>query len=94
MTDIELLLLLIATMLGAIVSSFLGWAESDQPFNTRKFLPSLIRGAIAAVLVVVGSSYADLESVTLIIYVLVFLAGAGVDVTGNRLAGALRDKEV
>ena len=93
MTDIQLLLLLISAMLGAIVSSVLGWAESEDAFNKRKFVPSLIRGAIAAAAVLVGTSYVSIESVTLIVYILVFLAGMGFDAGGNRLSGALRTKE-
>lgn len=93
MIDVELFLLLIATILGAVVNALLGWSESGDAFNTRKFIPSMFRGAIAAVLVFVLSSYANLESITLMIYVLAFLAGAGVDVTGNRIAGTILPKE-
>ena len=93
MTEIELLLLLIVAMFGAIISAILGWAESGEDFNARKFVPSLFRTAIAAAAVFVGTSYVDIGSVTLMIYILVFLAGMGIDSGGNRLAGALRTKE-
>lgn len=93
MTDIELFLLLLVTILGAILSAVLGWTESGNPFDARKFIPSLIRAAIAAVVVFVGTSYVDIGTVTFLIYILVFLAGMGLDAGGNRLAGALRTKE-
>ncbi|MBA7638155.1 hypothetical protein ES703_45808 [subsurface metagenome] len=93
MTDIELLLMLIAVIFGAITSAGLGWAESGAAFNARKFVPSLVRAAIAAVLVLVGTRYIEIETATLLIYVLVFFAGMGIDAGGNRLSGTLRTKE-
>jgi len=92
MTDIELLLLLIAAILGAMVSSLLGWADSGKPFDARKFIPSLIRAGISAVVVFVGTSYVNIGAVTLMIYILTFLAGMGIDAGGNRLAGTIRKK--
>ena len=82
---------MIAAILGAILSAVLGWAESGADFDRRKFVPSLVRGAIAAVVVSVGVDYADV-SITLIIYIGAFLTGMGIDAGGNRLAGALRTK--
>ncbi|MBA7695528.1 hypothetical protein ES703_104156 [subsurface metagenome] len=93
MTEIQLALLLLAAILGAIISAVLGWAESDKPFNARKFAPSLVRAAISAVVVFVGTSYVHVGPITAIIYILAFLAGMGIDAGGNRLAGAIRIKE-
>lgn len=92
MTDIELLLLLIATIIGTILSALLGWAESGNPFNARKFIPSVARAAISAVVVFVGVNYGHTGSITLIIYILAFLTGMGIDAGGNRLAGVIRKK--
>ena len=92
MTDIELLLMLIAAILGAILSAGLGWAESKDAFNARKFVPSILRAGISAAVVFVGTSYVNIGEVTMLIYVLTFLAGMGIDAGGNRLAGAIRKK--
>jgi len=91
MTEIQLILLLIAAILGAILSAVLGWAESGADFDRRKFVPSLVRGAIAAVVVLVAADYGDV-TITLIIYVGAFLTGMGIDAGLNRLSGALRTK--
>ncbi len=93
MTDIELLLLLILTIVGTILSAVLGWAESGSPFNARKFWPSVARAAISAAVVFVGVNYGHTGPVTLLIYILAFLTGMGIDAGGNRLAGTLRTKE-
>ncbi|MBA7627054.1 hypothetical protein ES703_34515 [subsurface metagenome] len=93
MTEIQLILLLIAAILGAIVSSLLGWAESNEAFNARKFMPSIVRAAIAAVAVFLTVTYIDIGAVTLVTYVAVFLSGMGIDAGGNRISGTLRTKE-
>ncbi len=92
MTDIELLLLLIATIFGAVLSAVLGWTESGNAFDAKKFLPSIIRASIAAAVVSVGINYADIP-ITLMIYIGAFLTGLGIDAGGNRLSGTLRTKE-
>ncbi|GAI06974.1 unnamed protein product [marine sediment metagenome] len=93
MTDIELLLLLASAIFGALLSAGLGWAESGSPFDARKFWPSLVRAAISAVVVFVGTSYAHVGPITAIIYIFAFLTGMGIDAGGNRIAGAIRIKE-
>ena len=87
MTDIEMLLLFLATVLGAIITSGLGWADSDTPFNARKFIPGTIRGVIVAVLVFIASYEGYVGEVNLFTYLEAMLAGGGFDVVVNRLAG-------
>lgn len=89
-----MLLLLIATIAGALTASGLGWAEAGGAFNARKFIPSAIRAAIAAVLMLLGTTYLmNGQPVTLLLYVLAFMTGMGVDAGGNRLAGAILPKK-
>lgn len=88
MTDLEMLLVAILAMLGALVAAYLGWANSGEPFNARKFSSSVIRAIVAALLFVAGS-YTTQAPANFLVYLGAFLGGAGVDVLGNRLAGAV-----
>ena len=75
----------IAALLGGLVSAGLGWLESKEPFDPRKFGGSAIRSLIAALIFVAGYSFSGSIGVIDLFYA--FLGGAGVDVIGNRLAG-------
>ena len=93
MTGIETFLLLLATVLGAVVTSALGWLDDKDasgnplPFDVRKFIPSFVRGIIAAIVVFIASYEGFLGDVTLFTYLGAFLAGGGFDVMVNRGAG-------
>ena len=77
----------IAAFLGAIIASLLGWADTSEPFIRRKFLTSAIRGLVGAIGIAVVFNYGG--SAGPIMYLLAFLAGAGIDAGGNRVAGAV-----
>jgi hypothetical protein len=87
MTEIEILLLFLATVAGAVTTSGLGWLDSGDPFNLRKFLPGLIRGIVAAIVVFIATYEGWIGEITLFTYLGAFIAGMAVDVVGNRLAG-------
>jgi hypothetical protein len=74
-----------AALLGGLVAALLGWLESNEPFNPRKFGGSAIRALIAGILFAVG--YQLLGTLGLLDLFYAFLGGAGVDVLGNRVAG-------
>ncbi len=74
-----------AALLGGLVAALLGWLESGEPFNPRKFGGSVIRALIAAILFAVGYQLSGTAGVLDLFYA--FLGGAGVDVLGNRVAG-------
>jgi hypothetical protein len=74
-----------AALLGGLVAALLGWLESNEPFNPRKFGGSAIRALIASILFAVG--YQLLGTLGLLDLFYAFLGGAGVDVLGNRVAG-------
>lgn len=76
-----------AAFLGAIVASLLGWTETNEPFHPRKFASSLIRGIVGAIGIAFAFDYAG--STAPLGYLLAFLAGAGVDAGGKRIAGAI-----
>jgi hypothetical protein len=89
MTDIEMLIMALLAVAGAIVAAVLGWADSDAPFDARKFLSSIGRAifaglAVAATTLLIPSAEANVAN-----YVLAVLAGAGIDVLGNRGAGVI-----
>ena len=44
----------LAALLGGIVTALLGWLESGEPFNPRKFGGSVIRSLIAAAIFAAG----------------------------------------
>jgi drug/metabolite transporter (DMT)-like permease len=75
----------LAGLSGGLVTALLGWLESGEPFNPRKFGGSVIRAMVAGVVFAVGYHIADTLSIMDFLYA--FLGGAGVDVIGNRIAG-------
>jgi len=79
--------LALAALAGGLVSALLGWLESEQAFNTRKFGGSVIRSLLAAAVFAAGYQLAD--SIGALDLFCAFLGGAGVDVLGNRISGKL-----
>jgi drug/metabolite transporter (DMT)-like permease len=75
----------LAGLSGGLVAALLGWLESGEPFNPRKFGGSVIRALVAGVIFAVGYQLVDGTSILDLLYA--FLGGAGVDVLGNRIAG-------
>jgi MFS family permease len=85
-----LVLVALACVLGSVVAGWLGWIESKEPFDARKFGSSTIRGIIAGIVLALTINYSTLfkiEPVFLNIFA-AFVFGAGFDVLGNRAAGA------
>ena len=77
----------VAAFLGGIVMALLGWTESGLPFDVKKFMSSVIRALVAGVGIAVVFDYG--ANTGPLSYFIAFLAGAGVDVGGNRVAGAI-----
>jgi hypothetical protein len=92
MTD-SILLLTFLSIVGALFSAVLGWLDSGEPFAPKKFTASILRAVIAGIVSALG--FSTLETVAYWDYALAFLAGAGIDVFGNRISGAIasRNKE-
>ena len=84
----EVIYIGIAAFLGVVVAALLGWTESQELFDLRKFASSLIRAIIAGVGIAAAFNY--VEPITPMRYLLAFLSGAGVDAGGHRIAGAIR----
>lgn len=83
------LLLALAAVLGALFSAALGWLDSGEPFNGRKFMSSILRAIVAGLITAGGFITTGAEVVLLWDYFVAFLVGAGIDVFGHRLAGAV-----
>ncbi len=77
----------LAALLGGVAAALLGWLESGEPFNPRKFGGSVIRSLIAGAIFAAG--YQVSGGVGIIDLLYAFLGGAGVDVIGNRISGKL-----
>jgi hypothetical protein len=77
----------LASLSGGLVAALLGWLESGEPFNSRKFGGSVIRASIAGIIFAVGYQLSGPLGILDLFYA--FLGGAGVDVLGNRIAGKL-----
>jgi len=80
-------ILIILTVAGALAVAVLGWIESGEDFDVRKFGASVGRaiiGGLLAALIFEGTT-----EPTIWTYVTAFLIGAGVDVAGHRLSGAI-----
>ena len=78
----------LAAFAGGIASAILGWLDSGEVFAGRKFAASVLRAFVAGLVFAVG--YTLSGKVTVMDIIIAFVAGAGVDVLGNRLAGSIR----
>jgi len=87
MLDTQIAMLAFTSVLGALVIAVLGWLDSGESFNGRTFASSLIRAVIAGILSAIG--FSTIETPMLWDYIIAFLAGAGIDAGGNRIAGAI-----
>jgi Na+/citrate or Na+/malate symporter len=74
-------------LLGGLVAALMGWLDSKEPFDRRKFGGSAVRSLIAAAVFTVGYQLSDGVNTFDLFYA--FLGGAGVDVLGNRIASSL-----
>lgn len=86
--DIVLLGVIVGAAGGAS-SSALAWLYGDDPFEPRKFLSGVIRGAIGGVLLSLGFNLQVQDSKEV---VLLFLSALGFDVSVHRSIGILKAK--
>ena len=78
----------ISAFLGGIVVALLGWLDSGEAFEVRKFSASIVRALVAGIVFAIGYSYTN--SLSPIDIGIAFCGGAGVDVLGNRISGAIK----
>ena len=89
----EILFVAGAAFLGGIVSALLGWTESTEPFNPKKFGSSIIRSIVAAAGVAAAFDYGGGVAAGIGLLI-AFLAGVGVDAGGNKIAGAISARKL
>ena len=78
----------VSALVGGIVAAVLGWLDSGEVFEARKFSASIVRALIAGLGIAAAYSYAN--SITVLDIVICFLAGAGFDAGVNRISGAIK----
>lgn len=88
--NLTLFCVTLTAILGTLTAALLGWLDSGEPFNGRKFAASTLHAVVAGIVIVVGYSFRT--SVDWFDYLIVFLSGAGVDVTLNRISGAIASR--
>ena len=86
--DWRILSVALAAFGGGILSAMLGWVDSKEPFDTRKFLKSVGFALLSGIGFAVAYEFSD--GVTLKDLGLAVLGGAGVDSLSNRALGTLR----
>jgi len=86
--EINIVWLALAAFIGGMATGLVGWAEAGTPWNARKFVVTLVRSALGGVAIAAATDYTGATSP--IIYLLAVLAGAGVEVGSNRIAGAIK----
>ena len=89
---VEVALLILSGFVGTLIAIALGWSESQEPFDAKKFISSLIRGTIGIVIYIIGA-YAMLPQITIWDYVAVALFAAGFDAVVKRGQGARRSSK-
>jgi len=78
-----------AAFLGGVATGLLGWCDSQEQFVLRKFMGSLLRALFSGMVFAVTSRWTSNMDLAVIL-ILAFLSGAGVDVLGNRISGAIK----
>jgi hypothetical protein len=90
-TDVQLLLIILSTVIGGLFSWLGGWGESGNPFDFNKAYPSWIRIIFAAIGMAIVTATEITGPVTLVTYFLAGLAGFTIDAGINRLSGIVRN---
>lgn len=84
-----ILIVALSSFGGGIAAAIMGWLDSGEYFEGRVFMSSVIRALVAGGAFAITYQLAG-ASITILDVIIAFVAGAGVDVLGNRVAGAIR----
>ena len=83
--ELDLVVVAVAAFGGGILSAFLGWLDSHEPWDGRKFGKSMGFALLSALGFAIGYSFSDGVG-TRDVFIAI-LAGAGVDSISNRAIG-------
>lgn len=90
LSEIQILIIFGLSIAGTVTNAVIGYLESNEPFNPRKFVPSVLRAVIAGIGFAVGYGIVDVVITSpgelLIIYASVFLGAAGIDSMWHRIS--------
>lgn len=90
MNNISPLWMILAVFLGGMSNSLAGFLASQEPFNIRKSISTIIITVISTAGIVATYSYATFISIPDV--VLAFLAGAGMDKLTKNVVRVIGDK--
>jgi len=76
----------LAAGVGAVVAGILGWLEAGEPFSSKKYLPTILRAAVAAMAGAVAAPI--VAPIGWVVIGGAFMAGMGVDAGLKRAFGA------
>lgn len=82
-TDLQIVYLVLAGIIGTLVAIGLGWSESSEALDVKKFVASFLRGVIGIVIYIIGA-YAVAETIGIFDYVEVAIFAAGFDILLKR----------
>ena len=82
-----IVLVFASALLGGVVSALLGWVSTTEPFCARKFITSVIKALIGAVVITVAFDFSGTTAIILLLAA--FLSGAGVDAGVKRVTNAI-----
>jgi len=89
-TEIQTILIIALTILGGVISAVLGWADSGEPWDARKFIATAIRAGIGAGTLALG--FQGVTDISVWVYLSAFLSGAGADILGKRIQEVAQQK--
>lgn len=92
LTNMEIFLVALAAVAGALGAGLLGWLDSGETFEWRKFTSTMLRAFFAG-LVFAAANFAFKESIVPWDYITAIIGGVGIDVLGNRAAGAIASRK-
>ena len=84
----EVLYVSLSAFGGGIIAGLLGWFKTGEDFSARVFAPTVLRALLAGGALALTYTFVG-EVATVADMVVAFMAGAGVDVVGHRIAGSI-----
>lgn len=87
-----IIIVCLAAFMGGVLTALIGWGGTTEPFNARKFMTSVVKSLIGAVVIAAAFDYSQTTSP--ISYLLAFLSGAGVDAGLKRVTNAITNTPV